>query len=64
MKSSYGITKDEILIESTRMFGFKKSTDEMKKVVEKEIITLRSHPLNLISFIDGSYFINGNKDGC
>lgn len=64
VKSSYGITKDEILIESTRMFGFKKSTDEMKRVVEKEIVTLRSHPLNLISFIDGSYFINVNKDGC
>ena len=58
VKSSYGITKDEILTEATRMFGFKKSTDEMKKIVEKEIIALRTQPLNLISFREGSYFLS------
>lgn len=56
VKSSYGITKDEILIEATRMFGFKKSTDDMKKIIEQEIISLRTKPLNLISYQEGSYF--------
>ena len=58
VKSSYGITKDEILTEATRMFGFKKSTDDMKKIIEKEIVSLRTKPSNLINFIEGSYFIN------
>lgn len=58
VKSSYGITKDEILTEATRMFGFKKSTDDMKKIIEKEIVSLRTKPSNLINFREGSYFIH------
>ena len=40
------------------MFGFKKSTDEIKRIIEKEIVALRTKPSNLINFREGSYFIH------
>ena len=52
------ITIDEILTEATGIFGFKKSTDEMKRIIKKEIIALRTKPSNLINFREGSYFIH------
>jgi hypothetical protein len=30
----------------------------MKKIIEKEIVALRTKPSNLINFREGSYFIN------
>jgi hypothetical protein len=40
VQNSYGVTKDELLTEVPRVFGFKVIKDDQKKIIEDKILSL------------------------